>query len=196
MSTQMIESILTFWFGERPAGEPSGRWFNGGPAFDAEIRERFEGVVEVALNGGLEEWAATPRGRLALLLVLDQFPRNLFRGAARAFAGDPRALTLALDGIARGDDRALPPLLRVFCYLPLEHAEDPVLQDRCVELFTALRGETGPPEENLFDGFLDYARRHREVIARFGRFPHRNAVLGRADTATETAYLAEPGAGF
>lgn len=126
---------------------------------------------------------------------------RIFHAAADCLGVPPaqvgkRALSLAQAGIARGDDRQLPPLQRVFTYLPLEHAEDLALQDRSVALFEALRAEVGPQQRASFEGFLDYARRHREVIARFGRFPHRNAVLGRASTAEEALYLAQPGAGF
>jgi len=186
------EAVLAFWFAE----ESAARWFAGDAAFDAQIRCRFAAVVEAAAEGKLDGWARTPLGWLALLIVLDQFSRNLYRRDARAWAQDARALSLAQAGIARGDDRQLPPLQRVFTYLPLEHAEDLALQDRSVALFEALRAEVGPQQRASFEGFLDYARRHREVIARFGRFPHRNAVLGRASTAEEALYLAQPGAGF
>lgn len=196
MSDPRIEAVLRFWFGDSAEGEVSDRWFNGGVTFDEEIREQFGDAVETALGGGFDDWPDTPRGWLALLILLDQFPRNIYRNTARAFAGDERARTLALAGIVRGDDRALSPLQRVFCYLPLEHAEDMTLQDRSVALFTALRDEVDASETEQFDGYLDYARRHREVIARFGRFPHRNAALGRDSTEAERAYLAQPDTGF
>ena len=128
--------------------------------------------------------------------MLDQFTRNAFRGQPDSFAGDAQALALALAGIERGHDQALPPMARIFCYLPLEHAEDLALQQRSVALFAALRDAPGAEPRAFFDGTLDYARKHQDVIARFGRFPHRNAILGRTSTPQEQAYLAQPGAGF
>lgn len=133
---------------------------------------------------------------MALLLLLDQFPRNLYRGDSRAWAQDASAQRVASSGIARGDDRRLLALQRVFAYLPLEHAEDEDLQRRSVALFDALCAEVPPPQRERFGEFLDYARRHRDVIARFGRFPHRNAVLGRTSTPEETIYLVGLRAGF
>jgi uncharacterized protein (DUF924 family) len=147
------------------------------------------------LAGGLRDWDREPDlepyGALARLVLLDQFTRNVFRGSARAFAGDELARDAALALIERGGERALSPVQRVFVYLPLEHAEDMALQQRSVALFEALAAEDPGLESTA-----DYARRHREVIARFGRFPHRNAALGRESTAEERAYLAQPGSGF
>jgi uncharacterized protein (DUF924 family) len=131
-----------------------------------------------------------------LLILLDQASRNLHRHDARAWAQDVKAQRLALSGVARGDDRELPSLQRVFAYMPLEHAEDIVLQGRSVELFDVLRREVPQSQRARFDDFFAYAQKHRDVIARFGRFPHRNAVLGRRDTPEEARYLAQPGAGF
>ena len=189
-----------FWFGpyaDTGAGTAAGfrpEWFRKDPAFDESIRARFGPLVERALTLPADAppaWGAAPADVLAEILVLDQFPRNLYRGQARAFAGDARALALALALIGRGDDRRLRPLERLFAYLPLEHAEDLALQDRSVALFGALAaGHEG------FGEVLDYAERHRDVIRRFGRFPHRNAALGRASTPAEVEYLAQPGSGF
>ena len=142
-----------------------------------------------------DHWAATARGRLALILLLDQFPRHLYRGRAEAFASDRHALTVALTGIDAGLDRRLDTVERVFFYLPLEHAEDLAVQDRCVGAFAALRAQCPAALEARADQFLDFARQHREVIARFGRFPHRNDTLGRVTTAEERAYL-DDGGGF
>jgi uncharacterized protein (DUF924 family) len=186
------QDVLDFWFAE--AG--TARWFAADAAFDAQIRARFGEAVEAAANGRLDDWAATPAGWLALLILLDQFPRNLYRDDPRAWAADARAQRVALSGMARGDDRQLPAVQRVFAYLPLEHAEDSALQRRSVELFEALLAEAASERRQQFEDYLDYARRHREVIARFGRFPHRNATLGRASTPQEMLYLAQPGAGF
>lgn len=186
------EAVLAFWFAE----ESAARWFAADAAFDAQIRNRFGTVAEAAAHDQLDGWTRTPPGWSALLIVLDQFSRNLYRTDARAWAQDAKALSLALAGIERGDDRQLPPLQRVFTYLPLEHAEDPAMQQRSVALFEALCAEARPEQRASFEGFLDYARRHRDVIARFGRFPHRNTLLGRPSTAQEAIYLAQPGAGF
>jgi uncharacterized protein (DUF924 family) len=184
--------VLDFWFAEAGAAH----WFAADATFDAQIRERFGEAVEAAANGRLDDWAGTPSGWLALLIVLDQFPRNLYRNDPRAWVADARAQRAALSGLARGDDRQLPAMQRLFAYLPLEHAEDSALQRRSVALFEALLAEAEPKQRQPFEDYLGYARRHCEVIARFGRFPHRNAALGRTDTPEETLYLAQPGAGF
>jgi uncharacterized protein (DUF924 family) len=196
----MFESVLAFWFGDDESTQQdvdarNQRWFSVDPAFDAEIRRRFGGLVDAARAGELDGWAASPRSWLALLLLLDQFPRNLHRGSPDAFAGDLKAQDLAVAGIARGDDRQLPPLWRAFAYLPLEHAENLALQERCVQLFSALAAEADALPAQAFAMYLDYAQRHREVIRRFGRFPHRNTALGRQISAEEQAYLAA-GGGF
>jgi uncharacterized protein (DUF924 family) len=196
-------AVLHFWFGEADAVD--ARWFKRDAGFDAAIAQRFGPAVEAALRGELDAWAddkdehGAPRGKLGLILLLDQFTRNLFRDSPRAFAGDPRALALALALIDAGDDRRLPPLQRWFAAMPLEHAEDLALQQRCVGLFEVLLAEAraaSSPHVDALDGALDYARRHRDVIARFGRFPHRNAVLGRIDTAEEALFLQQPGSRF
>lgn len=184
--------VLDFWFAETSVKH----WFDMDETFDAQIRTRFGNLEEAAAAGRLSDWAVTPTGWLAWLILLDQIPRNLYRGDRRAWAQDASAQRAALSGLARGADRQLPPLQRVFSYLPLEHAEDIVLQRRSVELFEALCRDVPVHEQVRFAGFLDYARRHHDVIARFGRFPHRNAVLGRANTPEEMVYLAKPGAGF
>lgn len=164
-------------------------WFRKSDAFDRLVAEQFGADIEAALAGTLPaEWAAQP---LAEILLLDQFTRNVFRGQPRAFAGDGRALALAQALVASGADRRLTTIERWFAYLPFEHAESLALQDESVRLFSALAAEDG----RLADA-LDYAERHRDVIRRFGRFPHRNAVLGRTSTAAEQEYLAQPGAGF
>jgi uncharacterized protein (DUF924 family) len=185
-------AVLAFWF----APGNAAHWFDGDAAFDERIRTLFAADAAAAAAGRLDGWAARPADWLALLILLDQFPRNLYRGDARAWAQDAGAQRIALSGIAEGHDGRLPPLWRVFAYLPLEHAEDIALQRRSVALFEALCAQAPPEQRARCANFLDYARRHGEVIARFGRFPHRNAVLGRASTAEEQAYLAQPGAGF
>ena len=189
------QDVLDFWFlpaGDEGHGKVRMAWFRKDEAFDALIRERFGALVEQAVAGGLKEWdTAGPRGVLARLLVLDQFTRNSARDTPGAFAGDAQALAAAQYLVDSGAHLELAPLERWFAYMPFEHAEDARMQETSVQLFTAL-AEAGPE----FDGALDYAHRHRGVIARFGRFPHRNPILGRASTPEETAYLAQPGAGF
>ncbi len=196
-----FETILRYWFGEddTDAGILTARgelWFRKDPTVDAEIRARFAAWVERAARGELERWGDTSRGRLALIVLLDQFTRNIHRDGADAFAQDHRALAHSLEGQSRGQDRELKLTQRVFFYMPMEHAESLPVQDESVRRFEALRAEAGAPLAEPFDGFLDYAYRHRDVILRFDRFPHRNALLGRENTPAEEEYLAQPGAGF
>ena len=195
------QPLLDWWFGlssqaAEVAAQKHGLWFAKRTTQDAEARERVGGFVEQALNGDQEEWSGAAEGWLALLLLLDQLPRMIHRDTPRAFAGDARARALALQGLAEGREAQLPAIRQVFVYLVLEHAEDLVLQDEAVRRFRQLHGQAAPGEQAAFAGFLDYAERHRAVIARFGRFPHRNAVLQRVSTAAEQAFLKEPGARF
>lgn len=195
------DDVLRFWLGAHPLDAQAmqatqARWFQKDAAFDAELRTRFLPTIEAARAGRLDRWAQHAESWLALLIVLDQFPRNAFRGQPESFASDAQALAIALEGIARGHDTAVPPMARIFCYLPLEHAEDTAMQARAVALFQALRDAPDAEPRRFFEVTLDYARKHQDVIARFGRFPHRNAILGRVSTAEELAYLAQPGAGF
>ncbi|HET6804310.1 MAG TPA: DUF924 family protein [Frateuria sp.] len=189
--TASAQDVLDFWF----ADENAVRWFVRDAGFDRVVRERFGATLEAAAAGALDAWVLTPHGWLALLIVLDQFSRNIYRGDPRAFEQDTRAQSLALEGLERRDDEALAPLERVFAYLPLEHAEDLALQWRSVTLFRALALQASPHARGQYDNFLDYARRHCEVVTRYGRFPHRNALLGRPSTPDELAYLKE-GGGF
>ncbi|WP_426055137.1 DUF924 family protein [Janthinobacterium sp. PSPC2-1] len=188
------QDVLDFWFlppDNRDYGQARGEWFRKDDAFDAHIRARFGTLIDAAIEGGLRAWEATPHGALARLIVLDQFTRNVYRGTPRAFAGDAQALALAVALTQAGQDQQLPPMLRAFAYLPFEHAEDLAMQARAVELFQLLsQAQPG------FDGMLDYAQRHQEVIARFGRFPHRNAMLGRPSTPEEVEFLRQPGSSF
>lgn len=188
-----MRDVLEFWFAEGPDRFRQA-WFQRDDAFDAEIRTRFGALVAPARAGALDGWAATPEGALALFLVLDQFPRNLHRGSAHAFASDAHAQALARRLVLQGRlDLALTPTQRIFCYLPFEHAEDMAAQDLSVALFEGLRDHAPLAAPG---GSIDYAWRHRAVIGRFGRFPHRNAALGRESTPAELTYLAQPGAGF
>jgi uncharacterized protein (DUF924 family) len=187
-----IPRLLSFWFADGPDSFRAA-WFMKDDAFDAACRDGFGALVVPARDGALDGWAATPDGALALLLLLDQFPRNLFRGRAEAFASDDRARAIARGAVLRdGFDRALAPAQRIFLYLPFEHGEALADQDLSVALFEGLRDH---PSHANQQGTIDYAWRHRAVIQRFGRFPHRNAALGRESTAEEAAWLAA-GGGF
>ena len=200
-SDSRIDEVLQFWLGASPPTDEAAlplrmQWFTKSDAFDEEIRTRFEPLIDEALAGQLDAWAEHATGRLALIVLLDQFTRNIYRGTPRAFAGDARALRLALEGMDRGHDQAICLAARSFCYMPLEHAEDPAMQARCVKAFEALAAQATPQTEALITNGLDYAHQHLAVIAQFGRFPHRNPILGRESTPAERDYLAQPGAGF
>lgn len=188
------QDVLDFWFGDGlradwPSDDRNPLWFGGGAAQDALIRERFGERVEQALQGGLTDWETNLTDRLALVLLLDQFSRNVHRGQARAFAGDARAQQLVVRTLAHGDDRALPRVGRVFLYMPLMHAENPALQADCVRCFQELAQEAPAALHKSLAGNLRFAEEHRDIIERFGRFPHRNAALGRASTPEETQFL-------
>lgn len=188
-----FREVLDFWFGpagSREYGRPREAWFRKSEAFDDAIRARFLDLYRQAADGHLQPWQAAPDSLLALIVVLDQFPRNLFRGTSRAFSTDAQAVAAAQLAVSQGWDRLLLPVQRWFVYLPFEHAEDPSLQQRCLDLFEGLRDD---PDSA---GSIDFARRHFEIIARFGRFPHRNAVLGRASTPEEVEFLRQPGSSF
>ncbi|WP_439547658.1 DUF924 family protein [Falsiroseomonas sp.] len=187
-----IQRLLAFWFSEGPTTWRQA-WFVKDEAFDTTCRDGFGALVAPARDGALDDWAETPEGALALLLLLDQFPRNLFRGSAEAFASDPHARAIARRAVlSNRQDLALTPLQRVFLYLPFEHGEALADQDLSVALFEGLRDT---PALALPGSVIAYAWAHRAVIQRFGRFPHRNAALGRANTPEETAWLAA-GGGF
>jgi uncharacterized protein (DUF924 family) len=192
MTQTMQRQILDFWFGvpgSAEYGTTRDAWFRKDAAFDAEIRQRFGAVIETALEGGLAAWTA-PRAALASVLVLDQFTRNCYRDSARAFAGDAQALAAATATVDQEQDRELIPVERWFLYMPFEHAESPVAQARSLALFARLAHET-----ELADPLV-WAKKHAAIIGRFGRYPHRNAVLGRESTPEETAFLATQGSSF
>jgi len=188
-----VREVLDFWFSDGPDAFRKA-WFVRDDGFDAEIRRRFGALLEPAREGALDDWALMAEGALALLLVLDQFPRNLHRGTPQAFAADAKARQVARDAVlARRLDAMLAPTQRIFLYLPFEHSEAMADQDLSVALFEGLRDA---PQHRMPGGAIDFAWRHWLVIRRFGRFPHRNAALGRDSTPAELAYLAQPGAGF
>jgi uncharacterized protein (DUF924 family) len=189
------QEVLDFWF--LPVSHPDhgaarAEWYRKDDAFDALIRERFGATLTRAIAGGLREWDEQgARGKLARILVLDQLTRNAYRGTPDSFAGDVLALAAARAMVDAGEHMALKPIERQFVYMPFEHAEDAGMQQLAVDQFSALAADNPG-----FGEALDYAHRHRGVIARFGRFPHRNPILGRASTPEELDYLSQPGAGF
>ena len=191
------EDVLQYWFGEavrspEEAKRRASMWFAATPAVDEEMRARFTDTHRWASKGKLDTWAQTPRGRLALVVLLDQFSRNLHRGSSRAFENDSKALGYARDALDAKEDLQLAPLERAFLYLPFEHSENLFDQERAVSLFEALEKEGGEG----FHPFTEYSRRHCEIIRRFGRFPHRNAALGRTSTAEELRFLEQPNSSF
>lgn len=190
-----IEEILQFWFGSSPSearyAERRKLWFSKNPELDQEIRDRFMTMYEQAIAGELEHWQQSPQSCLALLIVLDQFSRNMFRNAPRAFAADTKALSIAKTAIDQGLAQQLEPIQRIFMYLPLEHSENLEDQLQSVKYFRDLAAID--PE---FSDVSDYAVRHYDVIKQFGRFPHRNAILGRDTTPEEAAFLQQPGSSF
>jgi len=195
------QDVLEYWFGAAPddpatAGAKAGLWWGHSEATDAELRERFGAVHDDASAGRLDGWAATPEGRVALVVVLDQLSRNLHRGTARAFAQDSAARSLAVPAVEQGEDRTRPFFHRVFLYLPFEHGERIADQERCCRLFERLNAECPEPLRGAAKAYLQYARQHRDIVARFGRFPHRNAILGRPSSAEELRFLEQPGSAF
>jgi len=185
--------VLDFWFGARSEeefGKSRRQWFVKDPDFDAGIARRFGALVAAALHGGLDHWQANPQHELARIIVLDQLTRNIYRGTAAMFAGDALALAAAVAMVDGGRDQELLPVQRAFCYLPFEHSESLADQDRAVALFEALR------DDQPAGGMLEWALRHREIIQRFGRFPHRNEMLGRASSGAEIEFLSQPGSRF
>lgn len=193
--------VLDYWVprvalaSHEAAKTAMGKWFGGGETLDREIASRFGATIQAAASGELEHWKASPSGMLAWLIVLDQFTRNAYRGDGKQFAADHLAVRAAAQAVDQGLDQALHPLDRMFVYLPFEHAEDMAHQNRSVALFTAL-ADADPVWTPKMGGFLDYAIKHRVVIEQFGRFPHRNQMLGRVSTPEELAFMAEHGRGF
>lgn len=195
------QPLLEWWFGtlESPneiAADKGKLWFGKRDSQDLEAQTRFGDWVEQALVGGLTEWAQRPEGWLALVLLLDQLPRMIFRDTPKSFSGDLRAQALVAQGIAADFDRQLRPIQRVFIYLVFEHCENLAVQNEAVSRYIDLVAQQPEAERALFTDYLNYAEKHQKVIARFGRFPHRNAVLGRESTAEELVFLSGPGSRF
>lgn len=194
------EKLLHVWFGppEQPPLAVSKQWFSKNDAFDQALRTQFEATLEAGVHGQLEAWKSTARGRLALIVLFDQISRNIFRGTSRSFAQDSLALEQTLDVLAKGEERFLTKIERYFVLMPLMHAEDVALQRKCVAEFEKLVAETPEPKDvrDLLLNALDYAQRHAVIVERFGRFPHRNAILGRESTPEEKEFLTQPGSSF
>ncbi len=195
------DALLAFWFGAETdavaiADQQKTLWWKSTPALDEDMRKRFGELVERAATGALNDWRSTPRGLLALILLADQLPRNIYRNTPRAFAFDAAAREHCRHGLAQEFDQRLRPIERVFHYLPLEHSE--ALQDQrdACRLFSDLVVLAAAGQRELFCGYLRFAERHRDIIARFGRFPHRNGILGRSSTVEELAFLQTPGSSF
>lgn len=187
--------ILEFWLGplgerDKPAPALQARWFGASAELDTQLRTEFGGDLERAARGECDGWSTTPRGSVALVILLDQWSRNIHRGSARMFQNDGKALTLAQQVVARGEDVALTAAERQFLYMPFMHSESLAAQQRSLELFERLAHDAPSSDVRAF------ARAHHDIVARFGRFPHRNAMLGRASTAAETQFLAEPNSSF
>ena len=192
------EAILNFWFGAPTAadyGHYRKAWFVKDPKFDRHVRQQFLADYEAAAAGKFDHWQQSSRSAIALLLLLDQFPRNLFRNHPRSFATDPQARSIATRIISTGQDKQLLPVQRFFAYIPFEHSEAIADQNRCIALMQNLV-ETVPDLDPGLKGGLDYAIRHRDVIQKFGRFPHRNEILGRESTPQELDFLQQPGSRF
>jgi uncharacterized protein (DUF924 family) len=201
VQTSDVESVLEFWFGAldlrgRADAEHARRWYEKNPEFDRAIQTRFGGFPDAALRGEFDSWLATTRGRLAFVIVLDQFSRNLFRGDRKSFAGDERALGAALEGVVQGADQALALDERMFLYMPFMHSEVLEHQRRSLDLYTRLLDEQPEELRSHVAQAVDYAKRHLAIIERFGRFPHRNAILGRSSTPEELDFLKQPGSSF
>lgn len=193
---ERIEALLRFWFGPEPRTreeleQRTRLWFEADEALDAEIEARFGEMARLAASGALDHYSATPKGRLALIVLFDQFPRNLHRGTAAAFAQDAKALALTTQGIDTGMDRQLTVLERCVFYMPLQHAEDEQAQALSVRMFEQLSADESAPDfyAPMLQSMLEYAHLHRDIVTRFGRFPHRNRALGRPDTEAEREYL-------
>lgn len=190
-----IETILAFWFKEHELSAPQidrrmDIWFGEDPVFDHEIEKEFADDVNLASEGKLDHWAAEPHGRLALILLIDQFRRNIHRNTAKAFSKDRLALKLCVEGAVEKKDKGLTPIQRVFFYMPLQHAESAKVQAKSVALYNRLAESVSPTDQETFLTVAQFAELHKDIIDQFGRFPHRNKLLGRENTPEEDEYLA------
>ena len=196
-----IEAVLAFWFREQALSAPQidhrmDIWFGEDPVYDHEIEREFKNDVEAASDGRLMHWANTPRGRLALILLLDQFRRNIYRGTAKAFSHDKIALKLCVEGAMEKKDSGLSPIEKVFFYMPLQHSESKKVQAKSVALYMRLAEAVTPTYRETFETIAQFAELHVDIVKTFGRFPHRNALLARENTPEEAEYLAGDAADF
>jgi uncharacterized protein (DUF924 family) len=201
MSDPEIRRVLEFWFSDGAMDQPTidsrmDRWFTANPAFDAQIRQEFGPLVAQASKGALDSWAEQPEGRLALILLLDQFRRNIYRGTPKAFSRDAQAVRLCVEGAAAGAYKNLTPLQQAFYFMPLQHAESLRIQQRSVKIYEGLLANVSETLKATFATFAQFAELHHDIIAAHGRFPHRNRILGRPDTPDEAAYLESAGTTF
>lgn len=201
-------NILDFWFDAAQdnsavalsdddiSKRQSALWWQKNPAVDTDIRQRFEPVLKALLRGQFNDWLEDAEGRLAAIIVLDQFSRNMYRNSALSYTQDSLALHWCLEGIRLGHDKQLRPIQRVFFYMPLEHAESTQMQALCLEKFQQLHADSPESFQTAANGFIDFAQKHKVIVDRFGHFPHRNAILGRESSAEEIEFLQQPGSGF
>ena len=194
MSDEAIAKILDFWFAPKESDTAAidsrmELWFGTDQEVDQELDERFGSLLKQAAAGELDDWAATPEGRLALIILLDQWTRNIHRGSSAAFEHDRKALSLCVEGVNRGDHKHLDPFQQAFMFMPLQHAESVKVQEKSVEVFQALAQSVPDTLRETFDNMAHYAELHRDIVKQFGRFPHRNKLLGRDNTSEEDAYL-------
>jgi len=190
-----IETILSFWFKEQELTAPQidrrmDKWFSEDPVFDHEIEKEFSDDISAASAGTLDHWATDPHGRLALIILIDQFRRNIYRNTAKAFSKDKLALKLCVEGAMEKKDRSLTPIQRVFFYMPLQHAESRKVQAKSVELYNRLAEAVSPTYRETFLTVAQFAELHRDIVEQYGRFPHRNELLNRENTVEEAEYLA------
>jgi len=190
-----IEAVLSFWFKDHELTAPQidGRmdiWFGEDPLFDEKVARHFADDVEQASEGNLDHWAVEPRGRLALIILIDQFRRNIYRNSAEAFAKDKAALKLCVEGAMEKKDKGLSPIERVFFYMPLQHAESRKVQKKSVDIFNKLAGAVSPTYRETFETVAQFAELHADIVEQFGRFPHRNRIMERENTPEEEQYLA------
>ncbi len=198
---ETTDSIIGFWFGSHTSSreineQKQSLWWSKNEQTDRRITERFESISHAVYRGEMPEMQRSARGLLASIICLDQFPRNMYRGAAKAFSCDHAALRLAIEIVDKAWDRTLLPVYRVFAWLPFEHSEDITMQHKSLMLYDNLRNSVERSEREIFDRYYEFARRHFEIIDRFGRYPHRNSILGRESTAEELAFLSRPGSSF
>jgi len=190
-----IEAVLSFWFEEQALSAPQidrrmEIWFGSDPVFDMEIGKEFSNDVELASTGKLNHWAESPRGRLALIIMIDQFRRNIYRNTAMAFSKDKLALKYCVEGAMKKHEQDLAPIEKVFFYMPLQHAESRKVQAKSIQIYDRIAASVSPTYQETFETILQFAELHKDIIEQFGRFPHRNTLLNRENTPEEDQYLA------